>query len=125
MQGLESDIITPSKTLRTEVVQEVGKVAKAAYKALDLDGLAAVDLIVLDDLPVVVDVNTVRRMGGDSVLTKQITAGLSIVWQRNIARFYNTILERCIKYKANNNNNFSKYGGGGRNNKKPPTSKYK
>ena len=39
-------ISTPSKTLRGEVVQQVTKVAKVAYRALNLCGLASFDMIV-------------------------------------------------------------------------------
>ena len=39
-------LITPTKTLRGEVVTQVVKVAKVAYRALNLCGLATFDMIV-------------------------------------------------------------------------------
>ena len=86
------------------MVGEVSKVAKACYKALDMEGLAAVAILVQDDLPVVVDVNSVPRLGGDSVVSKQISSGLSMLWQRNIVKFYNLVLERCIEHKQQTKN---------------------
>ena len=39
-------ITTPTKTLRGEVVMQVTKIAKVAYRALNLCGLASFDMIV-------------------------------------------------------------------------------
>ena len=73
------------------MANEVAKVAKVCYKALNMEGLAAVDLLVQDDLPIVVGVKSVPRLGEDSLIAKQITSGLSMLWQRNISRFYNRL----------------------------------
>ena len=42
----KTSIVTPSKNLRGEVVLQVSKVAKVAYRALNLCGLASFDMIV-------------------------------------------------------------------------------
>ena len=41
-----ADVITPAKALNTEVTQQVVKIAKVAYRALNLCGLATFDFIV-------------------------------------------------------------------------------
>ena len=42
----KAEVITPAKALNTEVTQQVVKVAKVAYRALNLCGLATFDFIV-------------------------------------------------------------------------------
>jgi len=63
----KANIVTPSKNLNEEVVQQVVKVAKIAYRTLNLCGLATFDIIVQDDLPVLLEVNSVPMIGPDSI----------------------------------------------------------
>jgi len=90
-------IMTPSKNLRGEVVREVAKVAKVAYRVLNLCGLATFDMIVQDDLPVILEVNSVPQIGPGSLVMRQVAAGLSFQWQRNVAKFYTILVEHSIK----------------------------
>lgn len=90
-------ISTPSKTLRGEVILQVTKVAKVAYRALNLCGIATFDMIVQDDLPVLLEVNSVPPLGPDSLVLRQVRAGLSCLWQRNIAKFYTVVAEHGVK----------------------------
>ena len=68
----KTSITTPSKTLRGEVVLQVTKVAKVAYRALNLCGLATFDMIVQDDLPVILEVNAVPNIGPGSLVIRQV-----------------------------------------------------
>lgn len=89
--------MTPSKNLRGEVILQVTKVAKVAYRTLNLCGLATFDMIVQDDLPVVLEVNSVPQIGPGSLVIRQVGAGLSFQWQRNVAKFYTVLVEHSIK----------------------------
>jgi len=93
----KTSITTPSKTLRGEVVLQVTKVAKVAYRALNLCGLATFDMIVQDDLPVILEVNSVPNIGPNSLVIRQVKAGLSMQWQKNIPKFYSILVEHSIK----------------------------
>ena len=68
----KTSITTPTKTLRGEVVLQVTKVAKVAYRALNLCGLATFDMIVQDDLPVILEVNSVPNIGPNSLVIRQV-----------------------------------------------------
>ena len=68
----KTSITTPSKTLRGEVVLQVTKIAKVAYRALNLCGLATFDMIVQDDLPVILEVNSVPNIGPSSLVIRQV-----------------------------------------------------
>lgn len=92
----DSKLTTPAKNIREEVVQQVIKVAKVAYRALNLSGLATFDMIVQDDLPVLLEVNSVPQIGPNSMVVKQVKVGLSFQWQRNVAKFYTTIVDHSI-----------------------------
>lgn len=92
-----TQIITPAKTLRGEVAVEVVKVAKVAYRALKLAGLASFDIIVQDDLPVILEVNSVPALGPGSLIERQVKAGLSIQWQRSLPKFYTHLADHAIK----------------------------
>ena len=72
----KTSITTPSKTLRGEVVLQVTKVAKVAYRALNLCGLATFDMIVQDDLPVILEVNSVPNIGPNSLVIRQVIMSL-------------------------------------------------
>jgi len=93
----KTSIMTPTKNLRGEVVHLVTKVAKVAYRALNLCGLASFDMIVQDELPIILEVNAVPDIGPRSLVARQVKAGLSIQWQRNIPKFYSILVEHSIK----------------------------
>ena len=76
----KTSIMTPAKTLRGEVVLQVTKVAKVAYRALNLCGLATFDMIVQDDLPVILEVNSVPNIGPSSLVIRQVIISLSQSW---------------------------------------------
>jgi len=92
----KANLTTPSKTLSEEVIQQVVKVSKVAYRVLNLCGLATFDLIVQDDLPVLLEVNSVPMIGPDSLVNRQVKSTLSIRWLRNIAKFYTIVVEHSI-----------------------------
>merc|ERR1711974_300418 len=91
----KANLTTPSKTLSEEVIQQVVKVSKVAYRVLNLCGLATFDLIVQDDLPVLLEVS-VPMIGPDSLVNRQLKSTLSIRWLRNIAKFYTIVVEHSI-----------------------------
>jgi len=89
-------IMTPSKNLSGEVILQVTKVAKVAYRALNLCGLATFDMIVQDDLPVILEVNSVPQIGPGSLVLRQVASCLSFQWQRNVAKFFTVLVEHSI-----------------------------
>jgi len=91
-----ANLETPSKNLKEEVIREVIKVAKIAYRVLDLCGLATFDMIVQDDLPILLEVNSVPHIGPSSLVVRQVNKTLSIKWLRNIAKFYSVVAEHSI-----------------------------
>jgi len=90
------EILTPAKSLNTEAMQQVVKVAKVAYRSLNLCGLATFDFIVKDDLPLLLEVNSVPQLGPGSIVLDQVSAGLSFQWQRSTGKFYTTVLKHAI-----------------------------
>ena len=68
----KTSIMTPTKNLRGEVVHLVTKVAKVAYRALNLCGLASFDMIVQDELPIILEVNAVPDIGPRSLVARQV-----------------------------------------------------
>ena len=85
----KSQVITPVKSLNTEATQQVVKVAKVAYRALNLTGLSTFDFIVKvrfvlnctesfnlfplqDDLPLLLEVNSVPQLGPASIVVDQV-----------------------------------------------------
>ncbi|XP_023319751.1 uncharacterized protein LOC111694922 [Eurytemora carolleeae] len=92
-----AEISTPTKTLRGEVVAEVVKIAKLAYRTLKLTGLASFDMIIQDELPIILEVNSVPLLGPNSLVERQVKAGLSMQWQRNIPKFYNLLVEHAVR----------------------------
>ena len=68
-----------------------------------------------DELPIILEVNSVPNLGPRSLVIRQVNfvdifypifnylilfkvkAGLSIQWQRNIAKFYSILIEHSIK----------------------------
>jgi len=92
-----ADILTPTKTIRGEVVAEVVKIAKLAYRKLKLSGIASFDFIIKDELPFLLEVNPVPEFGPGSLVQKQVKLGLTMRWQRSIPKFYNTLVEHAIR----------------------------
>ena len=41
-----------------------------------------------DELPIILEVNAVPAIGPDSLVARQVRAGLSIQWQRSVPKFY-------------------------------------
>jgi len=94
---MNAEISTPSKTLRGEVVAEVIKIAKLAYRTLKLTGLASFDMIIQDELPILLEVNSVPALGPNTLVERQVKAGLSMQWQRNLPKFYNILVDHAIR----------------------------
>jgi len=90
-----TEISTPTKTLRGEVAAEIIKIAKLAYRTLKLTGIASIDMIVQDELPIIIEVNSVPSIAPNSLVERQVKAGLSIQWQRNMGKFYNVLIEHA------------------------------
>merc|ERR1712156_1309430 len=73
---LEAFPVTEITPQGEEVIQQVVKVSKVAYRVLNLCGLATFDLIVQDDLPVLLEVNSVPMIGPDSLVNRQVKSTL-------------------------------------------------
>lgn len=80
-----------------ELINEVIKISKLAYRALKLTGLATFDLIIQNnELPVLLEINPVPLVGPNSIVEKQIQSGLSLTWQRNMPKFYDILVDHAI-----------------------------
>jgi D-alanine-D-alanine ligase len=68
-----SDEITPAQ-IPTDVYDKVQKMSSGIYDLLGCSGIVRVDFIIVNDLPMFLEINTVPGMTAESILPKQIAA---------------------------------------------------
>lgn len=72
-----SDEITPAR-ITPELTKNVQETAKDVYEKMSLSGLVRIDFILNDDLPYIIEINTVPGMTEESIIPKQLNeAGIS------------------------------------------------
>ena len=74
----KSSEITPARISKKQA-SEVSSVSKQVYEILNLNGLARVDFIICDNIPYVLEVNTVPGLSKESIIPQQAKeAGISL-----------------------------------------------
>lgn len=68
-----SDEITPAQ-IPTDVYDKVQKMSSGIYDLLGCSGIVRVDFIIVNNLPMFLEINTVPGMTAESILPKQIAA---------------------------------------------------
>ncbi len=90
-QGL-SDEITPAR-VSDEVTEKVQSIAKKIYELLQLRSIARIDFMIVDDVPVVIEVNTTPGFSAESIVPKMIKAS-----GRTITEFWTDIM--AVEYES-------------------------
>ena len=74
----KSKEITPANITK-ELAKKVSDITKIAYKILDLNGIARIDFIIVDNQPFIIEANTVPGLSKESIIPQQAEcAGISL-----------------------------------------------
>ncbi|MEE3037588.1 MAG: D-alanine--D-alanine ligase [Bacteroidota bacterium] len=74
----KSNEITPAR-ISEKLSSDVASTTKKVYQKLNLNGIARVDFIICDNLPYVIEVNTVPGLSKESIIPQQVKeAGISL-----------------------------------------------
>lgn len=85
-----SEEITPAR-ISTEVANKIGEINRFVYRQLDLKGVVRIDYIIKDDVPFLIEVNTVPGLSEQSIVPQQARAhGISL------PDFFTTLIEEAL-----------------------------
>jgi len=74
----KSNEITPAN-ISKELAQKISNTTKKAYKLLNLNGIARIDFIIVDDEPYIIEANTIPGLSEESIIPQQAKcAGISL-----------------------------------------------
>tara|TARA_R110002072_G_scaffold302709_3_gene487517 strand:+ start:10305 stop:11273 length:969 start_codon:yes stop_codon:yes gene_type:complete len=82
-----SEEITPAR-ISDEITLKIQQISKDIYRLLQLKSISRVDFIIVDGLPVIIEVNTTPGFSNESIVPKMIKAS-----GRSIREFWGEILE--------------------------------
>ena len=86
----ESDEITPAR-ISDEMTAKVQAITQEVYQKLNLKGIARVDFIIMNDVPHIIEVNTVPGQSAESLIPQQAAhAGISL------PKLFDMVIEDCL-----------------------------
>jgi D-alanine-D-alanine ligase len=87
----ESQEITPAR-LDEEMTKKIQALTQRAYEALKLKGVCRIDYIIKENMPYLVEINTVPGQSKQSIIPQQAACvGITL------PQLYNGLLEECLR----------------------------
>lgn len=69
----ESEEITPAR-IRQKLTNEIQQTTVEIYKAMQLNGICRIDYIIMNQAPIVIEINTIPGFAEESIIPKQVKA---------------------------------------------------
>ena len=77
-EGL-SEEITPAR-ISEKQTKEVQQISEQIYKKMNLRGICRIDFIIMNDIPYIIEINTIPGLSEESIIPKQAKeAGISLL----------------------------------------------
>lgn len=86
----QSKEITPAN-IEKKLENKIKKIAKQAYKTLNLNGIVRFDFIVKKNIPYIIEVNTIPGFSKESIVPQMIIAN-----KKSIKKFITELIEKII-----------------------------
>ena len=68
-KGLSKEI-TPAR-ISKKITGEVQKITEAVYSKMNLKGISRIDFIIMNDIPYIIEINTIPGLSNESIIPKQ------------------------------------------------------